>query len=558
MIIKLNESLNTDTYDNDFYIESILTEGTKYDKKAITKLVDSRLFDEETSTNIVNALFRQDIHAFVHAPAWLEKYLVGIVNMLIKYCDGDASKAQEFFTNSIDVFEEYLTWVKDIRPTLPSNKQLELDRLFNEQMSIQDLEKELEAIRAQRDKESKEKLKYMQFEKTSSFELIPIDFYEQFNRMFGGRATGDGTSDKYAGRGGTAWCHANSKSTYNSWVKNGSCKFFVLANKNWKNISFDKESNNANPKDDYGNSLIAILVNIRIGRLLNATLRCNHVGVPSNADNQYKTYAELSSVVGFNVEDKVMEYLKDSLVDISNVENIFDGTSNSLTDYCNALGISNDALTEFTIPNGVISIGDWAFRGCSSLTSITIPNSITSIGDYAFSDCSSLKSVTIPNSVTSIGDDAFSGCSSLKSVTIPDSVKSIGSYAFEYCSSLTSVTIPNSVTSIGNWAFEDCSGLKSVTIPGSVTSIGHGAFQSCSSLKSVTIPNSVTSIGAGTFSYCSSLTSITMPNSVTGIGSRAFYGCSNLTIKCTKGSYAEHYATKNNIPIQLIESISTW
>jgi len=42
-------------------------------------------------------------------------------------------------------------------------------------------------------------------------------------------------------------------------------------------------------------------------------------------------------------------------------------------------------------------------------TSITIPEGVTSIGEYAFRDCSGLTSITIPNSVTSIGSNAFSG-----------------------------------------------------------------------------------------------------------------------------------------------------
>lgn len=580
----------------------ILTEGTKYDKKAITKLVNSGLFDEETSTNIINALFREDIHAFVHAPAWLEKYLIGIVNMLIKYCNGDATKAQRFLTDYIGTFEEYLTYVKDVRPKLSSNEQLELDKKFNEQMSIQDLEKELEDIKSQLDKESKEKLKNMKFEDSSNFELIPIDSYRQFNRMFGGRATGDGSSDKYAGGGGTAWCHANSESTYDSWIKNGSRKFFVIANKNWKNISFNDESNKRNPKDTYGNSLIAILVNKSTGKLLNATLRCNHVGVPNNADNQYKTYAELSSVAGFNVEDKVMEYLKDSLVDMSKVKNVFDGTAQSLDKYCELAGISREDLTEFIIPDGITSIGDSAFAYCKNLTKITIPDSVTSIGDRAFNDCESLTSITIPDSVTSIGKSAFhycarltkitipysvtsisnntfESCNSLTSVAIPDSVTSIGRFAFTYCESLTSIVIPDNVTSIGDRAFAYCERLAKITIPYGVTKIGDYAFAYCESLTSIIIPDNVTKIGDHTFagceslteiiipdnvtsisyrafSQCTGLTKIVIPDNVTKIGDYAFDDCDKLTIACSKDSYAEKYAEENSIPVILKESIN--
>ena len=100
---------------------------------------------------------------------------------------------------------------------------------------------------------------------------------------------------------------------------------------------------------------------------------------------------------------------------------------------------------------------------CSQVANYIVPDGVTSIGDWAFWGCSSLRSITIPDSVTSIGYRAFRGCSSLQSITIPDGVTSIGNWAFLGCSSLQSITIPDGVTSIGNWAFNGCKSLQNET-----------------------------------------------------------------------------------------------
>ena len=209
------------------------------------------------------------------------------------------------------------------------------------------------------------------------------------------------------------------------------------------------------------------------------------------------------------------------------------------------------SLTSVTIPNSVISIGSNAFENCTGLTSVTIPNSVTSIGFAAFSLCINLTSVNMGNSVTNIKAFAFGSCyflssimlpnsvtnigegafiySGLTSVTIPDSVVHIGDRAFNSCYGLTSITIGNSVTSIGLDAFNGCSSLTSVIIPNSLKSIGYYAFRGCTGLTSVSIPNSVIDIGDFAFSRCTSLTSVTIPNSVTSIGGGAFESCSGLT-----------------------------
>ena len=215
------------------------------------------------------------------------------------------------------------------------------------------------------------------------------------------------------------------------------------------------------------------------------------------------------------------------------------GEMQSYMDYGYSAPWFSSNIRKVMITSGVISIGDYAFKGCSSLTSITIPGSVTSIGYSAFKGCSSLTSITIPGSVTSIGYSAFKGCSSLTSITIPSSVTNIKDSTFKGCSSLTSIIIPSSVTSIGSAAFEGCSSLTSITIPSSVTSIEVWAFYECSSLTSITIPSGVTSIGGATFLRCSSLTSITIPSGVTSIGGYAFFECSNLTDVYYEGSEVE-------------------
>jgi len=219
-----------------------------------------------------------------------------------------------------------------------------------------------------------------------------------------------------------------------------------------------------------------------------------------------------------------------------------------------------ESITSIVIESGVLTIGNYAFAGCSAFTSTNIPDGILFIGENAFSSCSNLVLITLPNSVTTIGDAIFAGCSNLTLVTLPSGITSTGNYTFQSCTSLTSITLPISITTIGDGAFSDCGSLASITIPSNVTTIGESAFSGCSSLASITIPNGVTTIGNNVFRGSYNLTSInvesgnvnyssengvlfnkdkttliccpqgktgsyTIPNGVTTIEISALYGC---------------------------------
>ena len=204
-------------------------------------------------------------------------------------------------------------------------------------------------------------------------------------------------------------------------------------------------------------------------------------------------------------------------------------------------------LGDYTVPDGVVSIKNYAFYSCTGLTSITFPESLTSIGSYAFYLCTSLTSVNLPESLTSIGFFAFYSCTGLTSITLPASLTSIGDHTFSTCTDLTEINVASenkNYASIDGVLFsKDLKTLVTYpggklgeyTVPDGVVSIGAGAFTSCTGLTSVILPESLTSIGNNAFLNCTGLTSITLPASLTSIGDHTFSSCTSVI---TINSYA--------------------
>lgn len=92
------------------------------------------------------------------------------------------------------------------------------------------------------------------------------------------------------------------------------------------------------------------------------------------------------------------------------------------------LFVNGEEVKELVIPDGVTSIGNFAFQGASAIISVVIPSSVEAIGIYTFADCTALKDVycyaeTVPN----IQSRSFIG-TDLSNVTLHVPATSVDQY----------------------------------------------------------------------------------------------------------------------------------
>ena len=82
--------------------------------------------------------------------------------------------------------------------------------------------------------------------------------------------------------------------------------------------------------------------------------------------------------------------------------------------------LAGSQIEEITIPEGVSSIGDYAFYGCHNLKRVNLPYSLLSLGRGAFADCPALVSINIADTrVATLPEDCLAGAQSLRTLDLP-------------------------------------------------------------------------------------------------------------------------------------------
>ena len=172
---------------------------------------------------------------------------------------------------------------------------------------------------------------------------------------------------------------------------------------------------------------------------------------------------------------------------------------------------------ESVVISGAVDVPRDMFGKCTGLKKVTLKNGVRSIGEDAFRDCSSLEGVIFENTVLEkISDGAFWGCSALSSIVLPDSVTEIERNAF-FETGLRNIQLPEKLTLIGGGAFCNCKNLKQVQLPPQLKELGEGAFFNCENLTQIQLPAQLNKLGTDAFRNCTSLDKIDIPAGLTQI-----------------------------------------
>ena len=205
-------------------------------------------------------------------------------------------------------------------------------------------------------------------------------------------------------------------------------------------------------------------------------------------------------------------------------------------------------IEEFNFPDTISILGSGVLKGCTKLKKIRLPKTLTKIPNSMFMECSSLENIVTDEQIIEIGAFAYKDCVQLSKIDLKDSnVRGIGEYAFSGCSGLTKVDMGNQIETLGDYTFEGCNNLEEILLSAAIKIIPKGSFEACSKLKNIILTNGIQEVEEDAFKECTNLREIFIPYKTKKIGTLCFSYLDILLIRGVAGSYAEQYATENDI-----------
>ncbi|MBQ2062664.1 MAG: leucine-rich repeat protein [Oscillospiraceae bacterium] len=176
-------------------------------------------------------------------------------------------------------------------------------------------------------------------------------------------------------------------------------------------------------------------------------------------------------------------------------------------------------VTSVTMPEGLRTIGEFAFCNCHRMTEADVPSTVTVIDRYAFSGCSRLTRLTLPAGVTDFIPGTLDGLASVERFEVAPGNPVYAAYDGVICSrDLTRAVkapgglrgtfiAPPEMTEVPAYAFQYVRDMTGLVLHSGMT-LGRGAFQGCLSLSTLVLPADADPETGTPFAACSALSDV--------------------------------------------------
>ena len=168
--------------------------------------------------------------------------------------------------------------------------------------------------------------------------------------------------------------------------------------------------------------------------------------------------------------------------------------------YCDGILIEH-----VVIPEGITTVPDSVFSGCTSLKTVVVPGYVKTIEQAAFRECPNLTSVELQEGVEQLENSVFYASSNIKNLNLPTTIKSIGTFYYDRCnfkdpSNFASVI--NGVVYIDHWIVDVTNSSTNLQIEYGTVGIASDAFAKIYNFDTITIPPTVEYVNDHAFDRC--------------------------------------------------------
>lgn len=168
--------------------------------------------------------------------------------------------------------------------------------------------------------------------------------------------------------------------------------------------------------------------------------------------------------------------------------------------YCDGILIEH-----VVIPEGITTVSESLFMGCTSLKTVVVPGYVKRIEQSAFRECPNLISVELQEGVEELKNAVFYASSNINNLNLPTTIKFVGEFCYDKCNfkdSSNFASVINGVVYIDHWVVDVVQFSTNLQIEYGTVGIASFAFKEIYNFDTITIPTTVEYINFHAFDSC--------------------------------------------------------